>query len=108
MKRQASARILAFAAALWAGFLGIVALDAQAADEDAGPLLVVVAPWSGDAVQLVADADGVITGSGWGGLSATVFSTHPGFARRLRDAGALAVFYPPGLVACVALGLSQG
>lgn len=106
MRRPATVRILALAAVLWAAFLGFVALDAQAADDDTGPLLVIVAPWSRDAVELAAEADGLITGTGWGGLSATVFSARPGFAGRLRESGALAVFYPPGFVACVALGLS--
>ena len=71
-----------------------------------GTVAVVFAPGTGKATAIaaVAEADGLVVRTGGWGSVLVVQSDKPGFARRLRQAGALLVVDPRSAAGCLVAG----
>lgn len=87
----------------WIGFITIVVTDQSVDDASMGKLVAVFPPEMDRAATLdrLDHMDARIVRSNAIPFVLTLFSDAPGFAGRLRAAGAVGVFHSTGLIQCV-------
>jgi len=78
---------------------------AALAPQDGAPVAVILAPWAetGEAVEVVAAADGALLAASGGGRVAIARADAPGFAARLYAAGAALVIDAGAAAGCLSL-----
>lgn len=87
----------------WVGFLAVVVTDQSVDDGSRGKLVAIFPPELDRATTLdrLDQLDARIVRSSAIPFVLTLFSDAPGFAGRLRAAGAVGVFHSTGLIQCV-------
>ena len=100
--------VVCLGAALWVGFLGFGIYDQSLPRTASGRMAVVFPPWwpGSRAIAAVGAADGRIVDAASVGFVWMVSGDGPALVGRLRAAGALAAFHPPGAIGCTLLGFS--